>query len=381
MGYVDSLIELKKIEKLLHPHVDISIIDGTFYYDESNNFRKFRLKETGFNNDILHQSHFTLGGIFIPRGAKPDVDVLLSNLRLQKEQKELKFTFFSYGKKELSEFLNSMRLKVLFDWIHQNGLFIHMSTMDYLYYSIVDIVDELPDARETGEFNRPLKDSLYNVVTKNLERFIDILYRYKYPNLSKEDKYSFFEEVYDFYITYCDYDNDNPEDFIKEYLRQMLKSGFNRKGSGFLENNDDYLLHDRYETSYVNNPVNFPNCTHIFDEEPEIMDRLKGLESNYSELLNMTFKKSETDIFIQLSDAITGFSAKLFNMLFKYDNIDIVKFVMSLNEFQVKLLHNYLMLVVESERFCVMFIYLTVPEVFRHRFTVLLKVVNKIVQK
>lgn len=43
--------------------------------------------------------------------------------------------------------------------------------MDYLYYSIVYIVYELTDVKDTGIFNRPLKDTLYEVVRKD-EKFI-----------------------------------------------------------------------------------------------------------------------------------------------------------------------------------------------------------------
>ena len=381
MGFVDSLKKVKELEKMLHPPVDKSKVDGTFYYDESNNFRKFRLNETGFNNDIIQQSHFTLGGIYIPKDINPDIEDLLKNLRPQKSQKELKFKFFSYGKTELIDFLNSKRLKSLFDWIHKNGLLIHMSTMDYLYFSIVDIIDELPDANVTGAYNRSLKDTLYNVINKNIELFVEILYKYKYPNIAKDNKFKFYEEVFNFYTKNYEYNNDDPEDFIKELLRQMLKSGFRREGSGFLEENIDYILHDRFETIYINNPVNFPNCTHIFDEEPDIMNRLEELESNYSELLNMEFKKSDMDIYIQLSDVIAGFSAKLDNMIFNNDYIEITKFVLSLNKFQVELLHNYLMLVVKSENFCIMFNHAIVPDIYRQKYYLLLRVVAKTVSK
>lgn len=381
MGFVDSLKAVKELEKMLHPPFDTSKVNGTFYYDESNNFRKFRLKETGFNNDIIHQSHFALGGIYIPEGNKPDIDDLLKNLSPQKNQKELKFKFFSYGSKEFIDFLNSKRLKILFDWIQKNDLLIHMSTMDYLYFSIVDIVDDLPDAKETGLFNKPLKDVLYAVVKRNVKLFVDILYRYKYPNLAKETKFKFYEEVYEFYITYYEYDNDNPEDFPKEFLRQMLKSGYKREGMSFLENNEDYVLHDTFETIYVNNPANFPNCKHIFDEETDIMDRLRELQGDYSELLNMKFKKSDTDIFIQLSDAITGFSAKLDNMLFNNDFDEIINFILSLNRFQIDLLYNYLMLVVKSESFCVLFNQAIVPEIFKHKFLILLQGVKMVIKE
>jgi len=369
MGFVDSLKEVKEIEMELYPNVDRSKVDGTFYYDESNNFRKFRLNETGFNNDISDQSHFTLGGIYLPKGCKPDVEDLMIKLRPQKNQKELKFKFFSYGKKELKDFLKSKILKILFEWIFSNEILIHMSSMDYLYFSIVDIIDELPDAKSTGLFNKSLKDILYEVVRKDIKSFVDILYRYKYTNIKKEVIFDFYKEVYRFYINYYEYDNFDPNDFSKELLRQMLKSGFRREGNGFLENNDEYVLHEHYEMIYVNTPANFPKCNHIFDEEPDIIEKLEKLESEYSDLLNMKFKKSETDVYIQLSDAIAGFSARLDTMIFNNDFSGITAFVSSLELNQVKLIHDYLKIVVKSDGFCILFTHSTVPEIYRSKYS------------
>ena len=377
---MDALKELKELEMMMLPPIDKTIVDGTFYYDESNNFRKFRLNESGFNNDITNQSHFTLGGVFLPKNCLPNVDDLLKKLNPQKNQKEFKFHFFSYGKKNLEDFLCSKRLSILFDWIMENGVLIHMSSMDYLYYSIVDIVDELPDAKNTGMFNKSLKDTLYEVVRKDIESFTNILYRYKYPNIKKEAIFDFYNDVYNFYIDNYEFDNFNPDDFPKELLRQMLKSGFRRDGNGFIQNNEDYILHEHYEFIYLNTPYNFQNCNHIFDEEPDVIEKLVKLESNYSQLLNITFQKSEIDIFIQISDAIAGFSSRLDTMIFNNDFKGISAFISSLEFNQAKLLYDYLKLIVKSDNFCLLFSHSIAPEVYRRKYRHLLNVVSKIVK-
>lgn len=377
---MDSLKQIKELEMKMLPPIDKTKVDGIFYYDESNNFRKFRLRETGFNNDIKSQSHFSLGGIFVPKRCKPDIDKLIERLKPQENQKEFKFKFFSYGKTDLKDFLSSRRLSILFEWILENDLLIHMSSMDYLYFSLVDIVDELPEAKVTSLYNRPLKDILYEVVRKDIDSFVKILYKYKYPNVSNEVIFDFYEEVYDFYITNYEYDNFDPDDFPKELLRQMLKSGFKREGNGFIQNNDDYILHEQYELIYINNPYNFLNCTHIFDEEPDIIEKLEKLEKDYSNLLHMTFKKSESDILIQLSDAIAGFSAKLDNLIFNNDFEGISKYIKSLNYKQVKLIYDYLRLIVKSDNFCILFTHATVPEIYRSKYSYLLHEVVKVVQ-
>lgn len=381
MGIMDSLKQIKELEMQMTGPIDKSHVDGTFYYDESNNFRKFRLRSSGFNNDINSQSHFSLGGIFVPNGCKPNIDELITKLKPQKNQKKFKFKFFSYNQSEFKDFLNSKRLSVLFDWILKNGLLIHMSSLDYLYFSLVDIVDELPDANITGVNNRPLKDILYSVVRKDVDSFIKILYKYKYPNVKKTNIFDFYKEVYNFYVANYDYDNSNPDDFSKEMLRQILKSGFRREGNGFIQNNEDYVLHEKYEMIYINNPYNFLNCKHIFDEEPDIVEKLEKIESNYAELFNMTFVKSETDIFVQLSDAIAGFSAKLDSMIFNHSFTELSKFVESLEGKQVKLIYDYLRLVVKSDHFCILFTHATVPELYRRKYRHLLQEVAKVIQK
>jgi hypothetical protein len=253
--------------------------------------------------------------------------------------------------------------------------------MDYLFFSIVDIVDDLPDAKTTGVFNKAMKDILYEVVRKDVENFRRLLYKYKYPNLRTDDKFDFYQEVYNFYVSNYEYDNNNIDDFPKEMLRQMLKAGFKREGNSFLENNEDYLLVDRFETSYVNTPANFPNCTHVFDEEKDIIVRLEELEKNYSELLNMTFKNSKDDIYIQLSDAIVGFSSKLDNVIYNNDYDGIDDFLDSLDYNQKRLIYDYLRLIVKSDGFCLLFTHATVPENYRSKYRYLLDEVVKVIQK
>lgn len=377
MGFIDSLKEVKEMEKLLHPNVDKSMVNGTFYYDESNNFRKFRLSAKGFNNDVNLQSHFTLGGLYVHKGIKPKVSELVTKLRIQKNQKELKFKFFTYGTSKVEDFLNSRRLKILFDWIGKNDILIHMYSLDYLFISIADIIDDLPDIEKVFQFQRELKGTFYEVVKKNIGNFTDIMCKYKYPNLSIDSKMEFYKEVYNFYIINYEYDIGNPNDILKELLRQMLKAGCKNKGMSFLEDNDELLLHDNFEMMYVNSPMNFTNCVHIFDEEPDIMKGLEELDSNYSKILHMIFKKSEDEIYIQLSDVIAGFSAKLDNLIFNNSAVELVNFVLSLNQFQLDLLDSYIELVKKSEKFCIMFNHLTVPEVYRTKYLILLRTIKE----
>jgi len=57
-----------------------------FFYDETNNYRKIKITEKGFNNNKMLTDNFTLGGICIKKGSKINIDELSNKLKLQKNQ-------------------------------------------------------------------------------------------------------------------------------------------------------------------------------------------------------------------------------------------------------------------------------------------------------
>jgi hypothetical protein len=71
-----------------------------FYYDETNNIRKFILKEVGFNNHITN-AYFVLGGLIIKEEQESRIDLLKKQLKLGSEVLEKKFKTLT-GKKIFS---------------------------------------------------------------------------------------------------------------------------------------------------------------------------------------------------------------------------------------------------------------------------------------
>src|SRR5574344_701173 len=119
----------------------------TFYYDETNNFRKLVLKKHGFNASILGKS-FTLGGILLPNGQKPDPVSLKAALHFKEPPLELKFHNFLGKDKSFYGALNSPNIQNLLKWLNQEGLLLHFAYQSYLYWSIADIVDSLRDEKK-----------------------------------------------------------------------------------------------------------------------------------------------------------------------------------------------------------------------------------------
>ena len=116
----------------------------TFYYDESGNCRKFSLTDKGFNNTDAIKGDFILAGVAHEGEAfSIDVPELYAALDYKEGQKELKFKHLYHNSNDFLSFMGSKRASGFLKWLANSGLYIHYSTLNNLFYSLVDIVDSL----------------------------------------------------------------------------------------------------------------------------------------------------------------------------------------------------------------------------------------------
>lgn len=116
----------------------------TFYYDESGNCRKFSLTETGFNNSDALKGDFVLAGVaYEEESFDIDVPALYAALDYKEGQKEIKFKHLYHNSNNFLSFIESNRATGFLNWLANSGLYIHYSTLNNLFYSLVDIVDSL----------------------------------------------------------------------------------------------------------------------------------------------------------------------------------------------------------------------------------------------
>jgi len=315
-----------------------SSIHGTFYYDETNIFHKLRLTENGTNNNLFEQSFFGLGGIYIDRGKILDTTGLITLLKPQKTTTEFKYKYFSYNNTDVSKALDSNRFLILLNWLDKNDVSLHFTLMDYLYYGISDIIDSMPDVVNTAVFNRAIKSTLYDVVRSNSDIFLDLFYKYNYPDVARDKINEFVTTFYDLYINLVEYDNSDINDFPKELLRQMIKSSKSTKEMVFIHDNVPLELFKEYAHLYLDRPVRFPSSNHIFDEVKEITDALVDWDSEYEKKLNAKFINSKDSIFVQLSDALIGLISRVSNLILNMAKDDIKQFVSGLNSNQLRVL-------------------------------------------
>ena len=117
--------------------------DWLFYYDETNNFRRFSFNletPSGYNIDGALTHDFILGGIAFEPEKEPDAEQLMDRLGIQRKN-ELKACSILKNR----DFLKDMGLKrvhTFLEWMLDYGVIVHFSAMNNLYWSIINLVDE-----------------------------------------------------------------------------------------------------------------------------------------------------------------------------------------------------------------------------------------------
>ncbi|WP_295937311.1 DUF3800 domain-containing protein [uncultured Alistipes sp.] len=306
--------DIRKATKLMNPDCDFDV-NYTIYYDETNNIKTFYIRESGPNYD--HNANFVLGGVLY-FGDRPNVENIFEGLRLQKTVNEVKLKHLAKG--NFQECLTSDTLGILLKRIVDSDLHFHSVSLNFLYWSIVDIVDSVAAISDVGrEFvirhGSKMKNDLYEVCKMELEDILDIFYRYNYPTIREDKIRDFIEELTAITSKY---------ESIEEYhislasLRQLLKECANKNELLYLTDNqseDDEkgnrIIKD-FVQFYLSPIYMFKNSTHILDEESEINAKMGEfiILDNGVRIQNYSFMDSKADKLIQLSDILTGLYGK-----------------------------------------------------------------------
>lgn len=294
--------------QLMNPRVDFKT-PYTFYYDETNNIKTFYVRENDFNYTFT--ANFVLGGL-VYQGNAPDVQQLIDSFKLQKNAKEVKFKHIAFG--DFLDCLKSQKLNLFFRFLKDNNLYVHYSSLNILYWSIVDIVDSAIMNSETAmklgpQFSSQLKNDLYKLCRLEIDSVIELFYAFEYPNIKPEKIDDFIETLSNLFEAYLQ----TPEfHFGLESLRQILEESKKKGVLSFVMDEDDHVLLADLTHFYLRPIYTFKDSIHIFDNEDSIREALaeyrildKGVEfKNYS------FIDSQDNQLTQLSDIFVGFVGK-----------------------------------------------------------------------
>jgi hypothetical protein len=308
-----EISQIRQFTKMLAPTADFET-PFTFYYDETNNIKKFYVRENDFNYTFT--ANFVLGGL-VHKGQAPNVLPLIDSFKQQRSAKEVKFKHIANG--DFLDCLKSEKLKLFLQFVKESNLYVHYSSLNILYWSIVDIVDSAIMNSESAiqlgpQFANHLKNNLYKLSRLEIDSVIQLFYKFEYPNLKKESVLPFIEELTSLFNGYIDTEEFH---FGLESLRQILKEAKKKGSLPFIMDEKDYILLQDLSQFYLRPIYLFKKSTHIFDNEDSISETLldyRILDDN-EEIKNYTFVDSQTNLLIQLSDVFVGIMGKLTNYL------------------------------------------------------------------
>lgn len=328
---------------------------GHFYYDETNNHRKFWLDNENFNASIMED--FVLGGVFhYDEYSNADVSELKSRIRLQKTAKEIKFRHLTKKGDDFLDCLNSAKVRKFLEWLTDTDLYVHFSNINNFYYGLVDIVDTVCvdtniDMNFHYEMELLMKNELFRLAISYYDEFYDYLKKYSFPNIESEDVWGFCNELIGFIENYDNY-NCN---FEIECLRQILKQARKKEELLFLKDNKKDTIIDNYYQFYLNRIMLFKNAFHTFDEELTVQAELDDIElfDGKIKLDNFEFVESSTNELVQVSDCVVGLLGKFYIWLNNINFDDIQRLDENINEHQKDTLSLLAQLIVKSENECI----------------------------
>ena len=301
-----------------------------FFYDETNNIRKFWIRDDGFNEQ---PKNFVLGGI-AHKKSEPlaGLDELIKSLHIQKSAKEIKFNQLATG--SYLGVLNSRKIRTLLEWLIANGVFIHYTNFNILYWSLVDIVDSLwdePELRQFMPYVMHIKGELFNLANADLDRLVPILKKYRFPNVQRNASFSFMTEFSDLLESV----SKKPQSDISELVIYMVRKAANLPELPFIVDNEDDVLIDSFDSLFLRPLYIYPTSSHTFDNETEVQEALGNTQIGYKgRFVEYSFVDSRDCIEIQLSDGICGLLGSHFNFLEEHSVEELIEIKKNLNPVQ-----------------------------------------------
>lgn len=325
-----------------------------FFYDETNNIRRYYLKEDKFNESI--KTNFILGGLVFEKEILTDFKTLFESFKLQDNISEVKLKHIATG--DFEDCLKSKKISLLLEFILKNNCYLHFSTLNFLYFSTVDIIDSLIEASQIEYdpfINRILKNDLYLIIKNNQEIFIPFLYEYEYPNIKEE-------RVIEFINKFIEHINKFELDMGLKTILMLLEKSKKTQNLTFIMNEENHTLINEFSIFYSRTVYLFKESKHYFDKEDSIEPLLNAYSftSQGIKICNYEFIDSNNNLLIQTSDILVGLIGKYYNFINEFKITEINDKINQLNEIQNKNLILFFELLSKSENYSKAFIHQTI---------------------
>lgn len=283
------------------------------FYDETNSIRRLTLSEVGLN--APENRSFVLAGIVLQAGQhieNIDIDTLRATLQIQANAAEIKFRHVAQG--DYEAVLSSHRLNSFLNWLVDQGILIHYSTLNVLYWSLIDIIDSLmpDDAFGIGKYHLHLKSELYDVVTRSPAEFMLMLHSFSYPNVGHDSVGPFLAAISDFVDRHSSANRNDGTMLLKQTLRQAIQMD----ELVFLHDNEPGELIKDFSMFFLRSMYVFRNASHTFDRETNIEKVLQSVDVRDGQRrVDYRFVDSKDNVCVQLSDVVAGLIGKHYSYI------------------------------------------------------------------
>lgn len=342
----------------------------TFYYDESNNIRSLYLTGGRFNTDA-HENpspSFVLAGI-AHKGeqAQSKCEELIESLRLPPTAKELKFKQVAKG--SFLDNLKSSKITQILRWLVESDYYLHYSSLNMEYWSLVDIIDDCCDHADLrGMLNyAPAggrrayadyhKDALYYIMRKYKSDILSALTKYRYPNVTPKNAAPFIKRLNEIVKKNRQVSARLGGKMSKEDLSRTISLSKlfdlcrNIESLDMVYTHTPFKLIDGLSLFYRHCIGLFSSSRHIFDNEFEIEKSFKDIQKLDGVLGSSHFEFVDSKLHpaVQVSDVISGLLKNYFTFLAQTSVADVVEAKNSLTDKQQECLALLQKLVEKSD--------------------------------
>lgn len=320
-------------------------ISKDFYYDETNNYRKFHFKSGCLN--IENAGEFLLGGVVVDQGCSIDISQLKNEIRLDKSANELKFKHVANG--TLSDILKSRKIRAILEFLKNERIDIHFQRVDSFYWGVVDIIESVDLPPDLIYLHLLMKDYLYHALTSKIENTVAILHEYDYPDVDTSNIRSFYEK-----ISSIVKEVEGGNRHLHDGLLHVLEIGSKQGEAVFIQAEKRSILVDNYSHFYRDRILTFPSSNHIIDIEEEVKASLDKTNNSFKGIMlsNYKFVNSYESQGVQLSDVIIGLVAKIVNFCNQRTESELISFRRSLGGAEHLILDLVEELITRSDNRC-----------------------------
>lgn len=277
------------------------------YYDETNNIRKFLLTDDGTN--VAEHKNFVLGGIALQEGQTlPEIALLRDALGMQDNAPEIKFKHVASG--DFEAVLASRKMARFLAWLTEHQLAIHYSSINIVYWSIVDIVDSILASKRFDAFShgrREMKNELYRIACMDKPAFLALMKHHGYPDIQHGKVADFIAEL----AAFLNFHNPRAVNLPTHMLKELVRKAQVLSELAFLVNDDTDVLIDSFSSFFTMPILLFKNAAHVFDREIQVEKSLNtdGFKQR-ARGIDYRFSDSKAEPGIQLADVTVGLIGK-----------------------------------------------------------------------